>query len=223
MAIKAKRLIIALVAFYLVIGVCISGYYWLNNEKYVQTNDARTKVNISLLKAPSAGHVMNFDIRENQEVTANEVLGFVQSGAASTASGNRLPLVSPVSGQILRIGITDGEMVTSGQNLLAIADTKTTYVEARLTETEAARVHVGQLADVSLDTSGGQTFAGVVSKMEDVTEKAVWPIVSLTTPRQQPKEEELVAVKIEVQGAHLIPGTNASVKIRVGDGADGFF
>ncbi|MFM1651588.1 efflux RND transporter periplasmic adaptor subunit [Brevibacillus sp. B_LB10_24] len=220
---KAKRLIFSLVAVYLTGSVLISGYYWYNYQYYVKTNDARAKVDLSLVTAPVTGKVYSLDVRENQEVKANEILGFMQALNSSASSETRIPLIAPASGRVMRIGAAEGEIVTNGQNLVAIADLQTAYVEARLTETEATRVRVGQTVDVRLDTESGHTYPGVVSLVEGVTEKAVWPIVSLVPARQQPREEELVPVRIQVKDARLIPGTNASIKIRVRGDSDALF
>lgn len=217
---KAKRLIIMLVAFYLAGSALISGYYWYQHQNFVETDDSRAMVDVAVIKAPAAGRLLSFDLRENQEVKANEVVGFVQ---AESAKGGRVRVLAPVSGRILRIGVKEGEIVTNGQNLLAVADLGTTYVQARLTETEAERIHVGQMAAVSLDSADKKVYPGVVSVIEQVTENAVWPIISLTPPRKQPREEALVPIRIEVRGAHLIPGTHASVKIKVRGDNDGLF
>ncbi|NGQ94789.1 HlyD family efflux transporter periplasmic adaptor subunit [Brevibacillus sp. SYP-B805] len=220
---KAKPLLTALIGFYLLGTAGISGYFWYHHQNYVETDDARTKVNVSLVTAPATGQLVSLPLRENQEVQAGEVLGWIEAPAATSAMDGRYVLKAPVSGRVMRIGVHQGEVVTSGQNLLAIADPDTAYVEALLTETEASRVRVGQTADVSLDTAGGATYTGIVSGVEGVTVSAVWPLISLTAPRQQPREEQLVPVRIKVMGARLIPGTSASVKIRVRGETDGLF
>lgn len=218
---KAKRLIIVLVAFYLAGSALISGYYWYQHQTYIATDDSRAMVDLAVIKAPAAGRLLSFDLRQNQEVKANEVVGFIQTTSGN--GGGRLPVFAPISGRVMRIGATEGEVVMNGQNLLAIADPGTAYVQARLTEKEATRIHVGQAVAVSLDSAGGKVYPGIVSVIEQVTEAQVWPIISLTPPRQRPREEELVPIRIEVQGAHLLPGTNASVKIQVRGDSDGLF
>ncbi|RNB85161.1 HlyD family efflux transporter periplasmic adaptor subunit [Brevibacillus fluminis] len=217
---KAKRLITMLIAFYLVGSALISWYYRYQQQNYIVTDDSRTMVDLAVIKAPGTGRLLSFDIRENQEVKANEVVGFVQS---TQGNGARLPLVSPVSGHVLRIGANEGEVVTNGQNLLAIADLGTAYVQARLTEKESTRIRVGQTVAVTLDSAGGNVYPGVVSMIEHVTQNEVWPIISLTPPRQTPREDQLVPIRIQVQGARLIPGTHTSVKIKVGGDSDGLF
>lgn len=217
---KAKRLIISLIAFYLVGSALISGYYWYQQQNYIVTDDSRTMVDLAVIKAPATGQLLSFDLRENQVVRANEVIGFIQS---PQANGARMPVRAPISGQVMRIGANEGEVVTSGQNLLAVADLGTAYVQARLTEKEATHIHVGQSVDVTLDSAGKEVYPGVVSVIEQVTEKEVWPIISLIPPRQQPREEQLVPIRIQVQGAHLIPGTHTSVKIKVRGDQGGLF
>lgn len=220
---KSKRLIIMIISAYLVVSAGISAYYWLHHQNYVETDDARAKVEYSVVKAPVTGRIIQLDIRENQEVHANEVIGVVQAGPASPTPGARIQLLAPVSGHVIRIGAKNQEVVTSGQNLVAIADLANTYVEARLEESEVARVRVGQLVDVQLDSKGKQEYKGIVSRIEGVTEQAVWPLISLTPARQQPREEELVPVRILVPDVHIIPGTSAEIAIHVRGDADGLF
>lgn len=220
---KAKRLIILIISSYLLVSAGISAYYWMHHQNYVETDDAYTKVDYSLLTAPVTGRLIQLDVRENQEVHAGEVIGMIQAGPASATPGARVPLLAPISGQIIRIGANDKEVVTAGQKLLAVADLASAYVEARLTEKEASRIRVGQTVDIQFDTMGDQEFTGIVSRIEGVTEKAVWPIISLTPARKEPREEELVPVRIQVKGAKLIPGTSAEVAIHVRGDADGLF
>ncbi len=223
MRVKAKRLIILIVSAYLIVSAGISAYYWINQLNYVETVDARAKVDFSVVTAPANGRIIQLDIRENQEVQANEVIGVIQASATAKTPGERIPLVAPISGKVMRVGANPNEVVTSGQNLVAIADLAATYVEARLTEAEVSRVRVGQIVDVKLDSSGKQQYKGIVSRIEGVTETAVWPIISLVPARQQPRQEQLVPVRIQVQGAAIIPGTSAEVAIHVRGDADGLF
>lgn len=222
-AMKAKRIIILILSLYLITSAGVSGYYWMHHQNYVQTTDARAKVDYSIVKAPATGRLIQLDIRENQEVHANEVIGVVQAGPASPHPGARIPLLSPVSGQVLRIAVKNQEVVTSGQSLLAIGDLTTTYVEARLTEDEVSRVRVGQVVDVQLDVTGRKEYKGIVSRIEGVTETAVWPLISLTPVRNQPREEELVPVRILIPDVPIIPGTGAEVAIHVRGDQDGLF
>ncbi|MGD8188626.1 HlyD family efflux transporter periplasmic adaptor subunit [Brevibacillus ginsengisoli] len=220
---KAKRMIIMIISIYLVVSAGISGYYWIHHQNYVETNDARAKIEFSVLKAPATGRVIQLDIRENQEVRANEVIGVIQAGPASPTPGVRMPLLAPVSGRVLRVGVQNQEVVSSGQNLVAIGDLTTTYVEARLTEDEVNRVRVGQVVDVQLDTNGKMKYKGIVSRIEGVTETAVWPLISLTPTRKQPREEQLVPVRILIPDVNIIPGTGAEIAIHVRGDQDGLF
>ncbi len=219
---RAKRLIVLILSLYVAASGGISLYYWLQHEHYVKTDNARTNVDVALLKAPAAGSIIELDVRENQQVRANEVIGYMQAGPVSSTPGARIPLLAPKSGYVLRVGVNEREVVTAGQPLAAVADLGSAYVEAHLMEKEASRVRVGQTVDVYLDTYGGQAFKGIVSRMENVTVKETWPIVSLVSSKE-PREEQLVSVRIQVPDTPLVPGTGAEVAIHVRGESDGVF
>ncbi len=220
---KAKRLLTVLLVFYLATSGIISAYYWYNVKNYVKTENAHVLVNVSVVKAPIAGRIVQLKIRESQDVEKNEIIGFLKPSPAYSRKEALVPILASVHGQIIRIGVHEGEFVAAGENLLGIADLKTAYVEARLTETEVSRVHVGQTVDVHLDAQGDKSFSGIVSHVGRSTIKSTFPAYSLVPLQEQPKEEELIPVKIKVRDAALIPGTSASVTIKVMGDGDGIF
>lgn len=220
---KAKRLLTGLLVFYLATSGIISACYWYNAKNYVETENAHALVNVSVVKAPIAGSIIRLKVRESQDVEKNEIIGFLKPSPAYSGNEALVPILASVHGQIIRMGVHEGEFVTAGESLLGIADLKTAYVEARLTETEVSRVHVGQTVDVHLDVQGDKSFSGIVSQVGRSTIKSTFPAYSLVPLQEQPKEEELIPVKIKVRDAALIPGTSASVTIKVRGDGDGIF
>ncbi len=216
---KAKRILFALVACYAVGTAVITGTYWYQETRYVKTDDAHVKTGMTVLTAPADGRIVRLDVRENQPVQANEIIGAVKNRSAD-ASGGLVPLTAPAAGKVLRVGVREGEVVTADQPLLVIADLSRAYVEARLPEEDAARVRVGQSVDVRLDAHGGHRYGGVVSQVGSATEQKLSPLVSLGPAQKTPKESQLVPVKIRVTDTALIPGTSAFVTIHIGGGAD---
>ncbi|MBM7867850.1 HlyD family efflux transporter periplasmic adaptor subunit [Heliobacterium gestii] len=212
---KAKKLIVLIIGVYLVTTVLISAYYGYEHVYFVQTDDAKVAVDLNVARAPIGGRITDLKVRENDAVGKDEVLAVVEGSPAPNQPVQRTPVFVPSSGQVLRLDAREGEAVTAGQPLMAVADRADAYVLARFKEEESSRVQVGQTVDVTLDGAAGQVFPGIVSTINRNTEQITWPIISLTPARQQPKEDQLLNVKIQVPGAPLIPGTGASVKIRV--------
>ncbi|MDD2421824.1 MAG: efflux RND transporter periplasmic adaptor subunit [Heliobacteriaceae bacterium] len=203
-----KRLIFALVGIYVLLAGGISAYYWYQDECFVVANDARVKLDFALVRSPATGCLETLPVYGQQAVKAGEVLAVV-------VAGERLPVVAPVTGKVLRLAVTAGEQVIQGQPLLAVGDPATAYVEARIPENRAVRVQAGQPVTLELAAVPGRTFTGMVAGAGRYTEAVVWPVTAVVPARQQPKETALVPVKIAVEAAPLAPGTGAAVKIRV--------
>ncbi|MZP31102.1 HlyD family efflux transporter periplasmic adaptor subunit [Heliobacterium undosum] len=212
---KAKKLIVFIIGGYLLAAALISAYYGYEHVYFVQTDDAKVAVDLAVARAPIAGHITDLKIRENETVVKDDILAVVEGSPAPNQPKLRAPVFVPSSGQVLRLDAREGEAVTAGQPLVAVADREAAYVEARFEEVDSSRIRVGQTVDVKLDGAAGRVFPGIVSSINRNTEQITWPIISLTPAQQHPKEDQLLNVKIEVPGAPLIPGTGASVKIRV--------
>ncbi|MBC9784585.1 HlyD family efflux transporter periplasmic adaptor subunit [Heliobacterium chlorum] len=212
---QAKKLIILIIGSYLVAVGLISAYYGYQHTFYVQTDDAKVGVDLTVIRAPIGGRITDLKVQEKDTLAKDEVVAIMEGSPAPSQPINRVPVAAPISGQILRLDARDGEAMTAGQPLAAVADLKAAYVEARFKEEESNRIKVGQTVEVQLDGAGGKTYSGMISDLKRNTEMITWPMISLTPARQQPKEDQLVTVKIQVPDAPLIPGTSAAVKIKV--------
>ena len=86
--------------------------------------------------------------------------------SASTQSSITL-LRAPFSGVVLDIESAPGAVVDSSNELLAIADLSSVYVDAQVYEKDLGRVRVGQSASAKTDSYPGTDFAARVTSIGD--------------------------------------------------------
>jgi len=125
---------------------------------------------------------------------------------------------APMSGCVVKRHVEPGELIMSGiasfaagTPIVTIADLSEMLVRVRLNEVDAAKVRVGQRAEVRSDALKGRVFGGVVSALAPMAER-----------RQEPGDPGAVA-KFEVEitlletDPGLRPGISAAVDITVGE------
>ncbi len=114
-------------------------------------------------------------------------------------------LVAPFGGTILDVNASEGDRVSSGSNVLTVANLKILRVEASVDETAIRQVSVGQEASITFDAFPGQTFTGKV----------------LEVPLQGTLQGDVMVygVPVSLIGAEqltLLVGMTANVEIQVG-------
>ncbi|MCW2279424.1 HlyD family efflux transporter periplasmic adaptor subunit [Heliophilum fasciatum] len=216
---KAKKLLILISALYLLTTLAVSAYYGYGYFNYVETDDARVKVDTAIARSPITGRIIEVTTKENAPVAIDEIMAVIEGSSGPNQAKVRIPVTVPLSGTVLRLAVHEREVVTAGQPLAVVADLSSTYVEARLKEKESRFVQVGQTVDIQFDTTESTLYPGIVTELNRNTEQVTWPIISLTPVRQQAIEEQLVIAKIKVPDVQLIPGTSAFVKIKLKEGA----
>ncbi|MBX3367408.1 MAG: efflux RND transporter periplasmic adaptor subunit [Phycisphaeraceae bacterium] len=90
----------------------------------------------------------------------------------SRASGNLLPVLSPIDGVVISRAAVAGEVVESGKPLLAVSDTSRMWVHAELTPAQATMARVGQPLEFVPDVAGSTPVVGKVTWISpEVNEK----------------------------------------------------
>ena len=74
-----------------------------------------------------------------------------------------LLLRAPRSGEVTEKMVIDGQAVKAGDNLFQIADARVLWVDVAIFEQDAAAVHVGSAATITVDAIPGRTFRGTVT------------------------------------------------------------
>jgi len=110
-----------------------------------------------------------------------------------------LTLLSPVTGTVLHRGVTEGEHIQPGHDLLHIADLTRLWVLADVFENDISFVRVGQDARISIDALPGEEYESRVSFVEPVTSRST--------------RSTRIRLEIDNREAMLRPGMFARVRI----------
>ncbi len=126
-------------------------------------------------------------------------------------------LSSPLSGTVLEVKITEGEIVSSGTStvtggtsLMRIADLSQILVKTKINEVTIGQIALGQPAEVRLDAIPGVVYQGRVSKISPRGEKAVNNVVTYEVVIELSKRPPGELVR-------LMPGMTANVDIITGE------
>ena len=74
-------------------------------------------------------------------------------------------VLSPADGYVTRKSVEDGQTVSPGQSLLAVAALGDVWVVANYKETDIARIRPGQEVEIRVDTFQGRKFKGTVDSI----------------------------------------------------------
>jgi len=78
-------------------------------------------------------------------------------------SDYKVPIVSPMSGHVLKKNLVQGQYVAEGQAMFEIADLSQVWVKAQVYEDQVGLVHVGQAVEATVEAFPGDVFAGKVA------------------------------------------------------------
>ena len=102
--------------------------------------------------------------------TSSDVIAAQAKVDAAQATVNQLSIIAPFTGQVLSVDSHVGDMVSTGDLSVNMADMDHLYVEAQVDESDVANVKVGQQAEVTLDAVSGVTLTGSVVSVNPVGE-----------------------------------------------------
>jgi membrane fusion protein (multidrug efflux system) len=74
-------------------------------------------------------------------------------------------VLSPADGYVTRKGVEEGQVVSPGQSLLAVAALDNVWVVANYKETDIERIRPGQEVEIQVDTFKGRKFKGRVDSV----------------------------------------------------------
>ncbi len=186
--------------------------------------------------AKTSGELATLYVKEGDPVTDGQLIGVfkgdtisdqienarlsVQSAKLNLQSAkdalDNYTIKAPIAGTIIEKNYKAGDNVdpstaaTSGASpyLAVIYDMTTLTFDMSISELDIGKIHVGQLVEVSADSLDGQTFTGVVDK------------VNINGTTANGKTTYPVTVKLDGSGGDLLaqglyPGMNISAKIIV--------
>lgn len=213
---RSTKIVLAVVALVSVVELlAFSGTYFLYSSHYVSTDNARVDGDQIALNAPIAGSVTDWTVAEGDTVRKNQVVGSI-TATGGGAQPKRV-VKSPGAGVIAVNTVVDGQYISAGVTLAVAYDPSSIYITARVKEDDIAGVHVGQLADISVDAYPGRPVLGTVTELQAATagQFAEWPGAD-TDPTNPQKVDQYVPVRIAItnaDGVRLLPGMNVDVHI----------
>jgi len=228
---KIKKIMIAgTLTLMLLIGGGIVRYYWYESTHYVKTEDARISANMANVSSQIPGKITTWNVAEGDQVKAGMTIGWQDTNAvASTVSVNasalnpvgsmavsKAEITAPISGQVIKTSVLQGQLVGAGQPLAVIADTRDLFISVNIEETQVGKVKVGKYVDISIDALKGQTYRGRVEEVGTAT-LSTFDILPMPSANGNfTKVTQRVPVKIrfpEINKLSLIPGMSVTVKI----------
>ncbi len=89
---------------------------------------------------------------------------------AAQATVNTMSIIAPFDGQVLSVDQVNGDVVSSGELSVNIANLENLYVDAQVDESDIAKVQVGNQVTAESDALPGVTFTGEVMSINPVGE-----------------------------------------------------
>ena len=178
----------------------------LNENDYVARNQTIAVINsqdrLSLIananKKVELAKVKLAPLKETDELYASarqELNNALENLKFSDKLLMPVPVISPISGIILKKSIEEGSVVTAKQPLLSIADFKSLVVKTSVSDQLISKIKRGQNIKVLIDAYPGKEFTGVIS---------------LVNPQSDPVTRTiLLEIRVNSQGVKLQPGMMA--------------
>ncbi len=116
-------------------------------------------------------------------------------------------LTSPLTGVVLSKNIELGDYVVPGTPVVTVADLVNVWLRAYVSETDLARIKLGQTARVTTDTHPGKVYEG---RIGFISSEAEFTPKSVQTPKERVKL--VYRVKIDI--------TNPNMELKAGMPAD---
>jgi Cu(I)/Ag(I) efflux system membrane fusion protein len=82
---------------------------------------------------------------------------------AKSQADVRLPILSPISGVVLRKNVVEGQYVQYGEAMFEVADLSRVWIQAQVYEDQVAMVRVGQEVAATVEAYPGEVFKGTVA------------------------------------------------------------
>lgn len=227
-----KKVLAAILILFILGGGGIAAYYWYEGSYYVATDDARIAANTVNVTPQIPGRITSWDVAEGDKVQTGATLGWQDTNAVASSSGistsalnqtgsltvSKAEIVSPISGQVIKSSVQTGQLVSPGQTLAVVADTKDLYVSANIEETKIDKLHVGQTVEITIDALSGRQFIGKVDEIGKATLSTFSVIPVQSSNGNFTKITQVIPVKIRFPidpKLALSPGMSVEVKIHI--------
>jgi multidrug resistance efflux pump len=212
---KIRLLVIGVLA--LLAAAAFLTYYLIESRTYVTTDNAQIDGNQISITAPASGILTEWRGQQGTQLHQNAPVGRIE-----IQGGFMQPLMvirAPADGVVAVNNGVEGSFVTAGTQLAIAYDGSGVFVTARVDETEIDAVHVGAPVQISVDAFPNADLTGRVSEIKTGAAGVFSLFPQSNTSGNFQKVTQVIPVKItidDLQNLPLVPGMNATVKIRRG-------
>jgi len=212
---KIRLLVIGVLA--LLAAAAFLTYYLIESRTYVTTDNAQIDGNQISITAPASGILTEWRGQQGTQLHQNAPVGRIE-----IQGGFMQPLMvirAPADGVVAVNNGVEGSFVTAGTQLAIAYDGSGVFITARVDETEIDAVHVGAPVQISVDAFPNADLTGRVSEIKTGAAGVFSLFPQSNTSGNFQKVTQVIPVKItidDLQNLPLVPGMNATVKIRRG-------
>ena len=140
---------------------------------------------------------------------------------------NNTKIFAPMDGVVAKRWVLSGDVISPGQPIFTIYNLKDVWVEADLEETKLASIHIGDKAEISVDTYPDREFEGEIFQIGSSTASQFSLIPPSNAAGNFTKITQRVPVKISIRqvkvkgqedpsnGISLLPGMSVEIKVKV--------
>lgn len=120
-------------------------------------------------------------------------------------------VTAPSAATVEVLDVRPGDLVAPNTPVATLLERDQIYVRIYIPETKIGRVHVGQRADLRVDSFPGQVFSGVV---EQINQQAEFLPRNVQTQEERVHQVFGVKVRVEDPSGRIRPGMAAGVTLR---------
>ena len=141
--------------------------------KEAELNYSRAKIdhdrNYELFQKRIISYDAYDQVKTTLDLRSNTILKVITKLDTNTDNLKKTTIFSPSAGTVLNKNIEVGEMVvgansvSSGTEMMTVADLKDLEVSSYVNEIDVTRLHVGQEIDITVDSTPGVDYSGVVT------------------------------------------------------------
>jgi multidrug resistance efflux pump len=212
---KIRLVVIGVLA--LLVAAAFLTYYLIESRTYVTTDNAQIDGNQISITAPTSGILTDWRGQQGTQLQQNAPVGRIEIQGGFMQP--QMVIRAPADGVVAVDNGVEGSFVTAGTQLAIAYDGSGVFVTARVDETEIDAVHVGAPVKISVDAFPNADLTGRVSEIKTGAAGVFSLFPQSNTSGNFQKVTQVIPVKItidDLQNLPLVPGMNATVKIRRG-------
>lgn len=212
---KRKTILVSVLVTMIVAVAAIIFYYVYEGLNYVKTEDSKVTGDIVRVNPKIVGELQEFNVEEGDYLEKEQVVGMQSVENIQDENYDVALIKAPISGKVIKKQGTIGEILSPGQVVLMLVDSKKLYITANIEETKVEKLKKGQKVDITLDQFGSKKYEGKIASIGQASTStfSIFPSSSGTTFT---KVIQKIPVKIEFEHDDtVLMGTNAIVKIHI--------